>query len=122
MLFQPRQVSPLRITEIPSLPSTTCLRSTVSDMALPPRVNSKRKGRGRRVPARSRAEKDCDRLRRLLHPLLPGDPVVDPLVEDVERQGAGAQHLVVELADVELRAELPPGALAQLEDLELADL
>ncbi len=34
MLFQPRQVSPLRTTEIPSLPSTTCFRSTLSDMAL----------------------------------------------------------------------------------------
>src|SRR4051794_39125555 len=55
--------------------------------------------------------------------LLPrGDELVDPLFQDVHRQGAGAEHLVVEGADVELAAELALRLLAQLENLQLPDL
>src|SRR5260370_27639013 len=54
--------------------------------------------------------------------LLRGDPRPDAFAEHVHRKGAGAEDLVVELADVEPLAELLPGLLAQLGDLELADL
>src|SRR5437667_9317429 len=49
------------------------------------------------------------------------DPHVDPLLEHVHRQRAGAEDLVVEGADVEAVAELAAGALAQLGNLDRAD-
>src|SRR5215469_10916267 len=63
----------------------------------------------RRSHARSRA-------------LLRGDPRVDARVKHVERQRAAAQHFVMEAANVELPAQLFPGPLAQLKDLQLAEL
>src|SRR5207253_4154543 len=58
----------------------------------------------------------------LAAPLLRRDPVLDLLVEDGERQGSRHQHLGVELARIEARAErlLRPGA--DFGDLHLADL
>src|SRR5262245_55776928 len=50
------------------------------------------------------------------------DPAVDLLLEHVERHRAVAQHLVVERGELELRAQRLLGLLAQLDDLELADL
>jgi hypothetical protein len=61
----------------------------------------------------------------LLGPLLrlcPGDPRLDPRLEDVHRQRAGSEHLVVEGADVEGGAERRARLVAEPQDRELADL
>src|SRR6202035_5865475 len=50
--------------------------------------------------------------------LLRRDPRIDALLEHVERQGAGAEDLVVVLADIETVAERFAGPLAQLRDLQ----
>ncbi len=50
------------------------------------------------------------------------DPGADVFLEDVERHGAVLQHEVVVFAEVELRAELLFRQLAELENLEHADL
>ncbi len=52
--------------------------------------------------------------------LLGCDPGSDSGVEDVEGQGAGVDDLIVEGAEVELRAEGLLGAGAEFEDFELA--
>src|SRR3954463_13974992 len=65
---------------------------------------------------------------RLPSPLLPRlrpllrHPGLDVLLQQVERHGAVAQHVVVEGPDVEFRAQLPLRVGAQLLDLQLADL
>src|SRR5512139_32401 len=52
---------------------------------------------------------------------LPGNPAVDVLLEHLERHTAGAEHAVVEFGQAEASAERLPGALAQLDDLQLAN-
>ena len=52
---------------------------------------------------------------------LTGDPGGDALVKDVEGQRAGIDDLIVEGADVELGAEILPGAVAEFENLKLAN-
>ena len=52
--------------------------------------------------------------------LLVGDPVVDALFEEVEREGTAAEDLVVEGAEVEVLAEVLFCFLAELADFELA--
>src|SRR3982751_350255 len=54
--------------------------------------------------------------------LLPRPPLRHPPLQHPHRQRAGAEHLVVEGADVEPVAELLLRLLAQAEDRELADL
>src|SRR6187402_666986 len=49
------------------------------------------------------------------------NPSVHALVEDVERKCAGVDDEVVELAEVELRAESSLCAIAEFDELELAD-
>src|SRR6476620_7037570 len=49
------------------------------------------------------------------------DPRVDILLEDIERHRSAHQHDIVEGADVEAGTERLAGALAQLDDLQLAD-
>src|SRR5271166_1508129 len=59
---------------------------------------------------------------RLLMPLLLPNPAHGAGVQEVERQDAAAQHLVVELADVEFCAQFFFGAGAKFAELELAEL
>src|ERR1700689_1223983 len=54
--------------------------------------------------------------------LLLRDPRSNLLVENIERQRTLSQHRIVEFADVEFRAQLAFRALAQLENLHLAEL
>src|SRR5581483_11373686 len=60
----------------------------------------------------------CD----LRQPLLLLNPTVCTRLEQIERQNAAVEHLVVEAADVEPLAQLLVGALAQLAEFELAEL
>ena len=48
-----------------------------------------------------------------------GQPAVDLLLQDVERHRAVAQHDVVEIAHVEVRAQRPRGTRAQRGDVQL---
>src|SRR5690606_40167596 len=50
------------------------------------------------------------------------DPLVDPTLEQVQRQGAAAEHGVVEAADVEAVAKFGFGLPAQFLDADHADL
>src|ERR1700761_9074423 len=50
------------------------------------------------------------------------EPGVDAPLEHVERDRTGAEHDLVERAQIEARAEPRPRALAQLDDLELTEL
>src|SRR5213083_2086638 len=50
------------------------------------------------------------------------NPGVDPLLQHVHRQRAGAEDLVVKGADVEAVAELAAGPFAELGDLQRSDL
>src|SRR5262245_3452416 len=54
--------------------------------------------------------------------LFRGDVIVDQALEHRQRHRAVLEHDVVEVADVELRAQLLLRLLAQLEDLQHADL
>src|ERR1039457_53337 len=54
--------------------------------------------------------------------LLRGNPAVGPGVEQVHRQGAAGEHLVVERAQVELRTQFLLCTIAKFAELELADL
>src|SRR6185295_4998358 len=89
--------------------------------ALPGRSQSTSESPTAMTRSRSSGELAALRSGRLAG-LLRRDPAVDPRLQHVERQGAGAEHLVVEPAHVEARAELLLLPLAQLEDLELPDL
>src|SRR6185436_11729029 len=51
-----------------------------------------------------------------------GDPAVHVLLEHAQRNGAAAEDDVVEVADVELRAERLLRAPAELANLQLAEL
>src|SRR5215468_6450383 len=73
-------------------------------------------GDGGNVPARQ-TDGDWRDLR-----LRSCNPRLDLFLEDVERQRPGAENLVVEGPDVELRTELLLRPFAQLEDLQLAHL
>ncbi len=48
-----------------------------------------------------------------------GDPFVGAGVEQIEREGAAVEHLVVEFADVKLGAQFFPGTFAEFANLEL---
>jgi len=50
------------------------------------------------------------------------DPLVGARIEQVKGQRAAVKHFVVELADVEFRAEFFLRALAKLAELELTQL
>src|SRR6478672_4842393 len=54
--------------------------------------------------------------------LLRRDPAIHPTLDQVQRHRAATEDGVVEAADVELLAELGFGFLAQLLDLDHADL
>jgi hypothetical protein len=47
--------------------------------------------------------------------LLIGDPLRDPRVQNVERQGSGIEHFIMKGADVVLRAEILLRLLAKLD-------
>src|SRR6202042_1824934 len=47
------------------------------------------------------------------------DPAIGARVQQVERQHAAVQHLIVKAADVEFRTQLLLGAVAQFAKLEL---
>ena len=87
------------------------------------RANQDREPHGN--PLRQRA---CSRMRTRVNvvrrPSSPprGDIGIDLLLQHVERQGPVLEHRGVEVADVEAVAQLLPRPLAQLDDLELADL
>ena len=50
------------------------------------------------------------------------NPPISAGVEQVERQNAAIQHLVMEGPDVELWTQFLPSAFAELDELELPDL
>jgi hypothetical protein len=54
--------------------------------------------------------------------LLRLNPAIRAGVEQVERENAAIQHLIVEGADVELGTQFLPCTFAKLEELELPDL
>jgi hypothetical protein len=49
-------------------------------------------------------------------------PVIHACLQDVERHAAADQHLVMEGFEIEARAQAPLGSLAELPNLQLADL
>src|SRR5271165_2651995 len=50
------------------------------------------------------------------------NPAIRAVVEQVEREDAAIQHLVVEGADVELGTQFVPSAFAEFDELELSQL
>src|SRR5713226_468391 len=64
----------------------------------------------------------CQRNRLGLAPFLFCDPALDLGMQDIQRQGAAADHLIVKCAQVELVAQLLASFLAQAQNFQLSQL
>src|ERR1051326_5016536 len=98
--------------------------SPVSESSAPMRIVLGDGSAARRFCAKSgrTRRRESMNAQRRIRLLLRGDPACDSLIEHIERKAAAAEDGVVELALIEMRAELLRRALAQLANLQLAEL